>query len=303
MKIKHVSIIAFVTLLVAQSASAQLSSSFYAFAITDQNSLNAYTSPTTGSLVASSMVGNVQNRRINHLATEIARNRVIYGVEDTQTGAVVDIRAHILGGPGAGTNGSILNGNNLATTIGSSTGGGSFFNGAYYLWDDGGTGQGIVRMTLTAGGLIDTISKPWGNNLTGGELGDIAIDASGAMFLFNELRDLYRFDVNNPDPAQPLVLIGNYSLAVGGSGTRQMFIDDLGRIMINSGTTGDWRSLDPLVPGSSTLIPGINLLVGTNTFSDLAPGGRPVGTVIPEPSSMLIGSLGLLALLRRRRSI
>ncbi len=294
-------IITLAAAMITQHASAQFSS-IYAFATTDEGSLNQYTSLTTGSLIASNLVTNTNQFRVNHLATDAARTRVIYGVENIATGALTDVRAAYIAGPAAGQNSSILNGNDISF-IGNSNGGGSFFNGAYYLYDDIGPNQGIVRMTFGTGAFagISSISMPWGINTAGGDLGDIAIDGAGQMFLFNEARDLYSFDLNNSSPSQQLSFIGNYSASVGGTGTRQMFIDDLGRIMINAADTGDWRSLDPLNPGSSTLIPGIDITVGTNTFSDLSSGGRPVGVVIPEPSTALLGGLGLLALFRRKR--
>ncbi len=232
--------------------------------------------------------------RVNHLATDIANNLVIYALMDTTTDDINSIWARNFSNSLLV---DITNGFDLTATVGATSGGASFYNGNYYLWDDDGPDQGLIRFGFDENGLITSMVKPYGNDTTlSNALGDIAIDGSGIMYTLDAFSKLYRMDLNNP--LANLVFLGDYSAYTGGNG--QIFIDEQGRLITRQSGTGDWLSLNPLEPGVLETLPGASSTVGF-VFDDLSEG-RPPGTVIPEPTGLLLGAAGgILGLLRRRR--
>lgn len=106
------------------------------------------------------------------------------------------------------------------------------------------------------------------------------------------------------------------TLDIGGGGTRaivdfnQAYNMGLAGITMGNHLTADILNLDASITVESFSFGGNSLAAGTYSTTDLngsfGTGSQFTGTgnliVIPEPSAALIGGLGLLALLRRRRA-
>ncbi len=285
-----------------QSLKSAAVTDYWAFGVS-QARLYGFTSETTRTTIAFSM-SDVPNSVTNHLATDAAFNRVIYGVNS---------RPAVVGDPSPlegiwawnfedNSAIDITNGYDLAGVIGPTTGGGSFYNGAYYLWDDEGPEQGLVKFTFGIDefaadySLINSMTKPWGD-MTGlnlGSFGDIAIDANGTLFALTATNRLYRMDLK--DPMGSPSLQGDYT---GYASNGQLFIDNLGRLLTRQSGSGNWLRLNPDQPGLIEVISGPTTF---NTYEDLAEG-PVVGVVVPEPSAILfVGLAGSLSFLRRRRT-
>ncbi len=230
----------------------------------------------------------------NHLATDVGRNRLVF------TGNVFMSDFLNLFSYNLGT-GTLTNitpsgpfGGILGSSVGASSGGGSFYNGSYYLWDDTvdfDSEMGLVKIDFNLAGNVSSITKPFGN-YTGsaiGSLGDIAIDSTGIMYLYNSAGQLFSKDLNNAQ--SPIVSLNVQTV----TGNGQLFIDANGRLL-TSLPGGNWGVIDPAT-GNQTPIAGPS--IGSNLFSDLSEGGF-VGVVVPEPSSTLLVGLGALACLTRR---
>lgn len=277
--------------ILATNALAQSVSDYWGFSVRLAGStwLYGYTSESTRTTVRLGLVPS--GSKANHLATDVDNNRLIYAVMDT-AGNITGIEAYSFY---TRTSQVLTNGADLAGMIGQTSGGASFYNGNYYFWDDDGDTQGLVKFTFDGDGLIDTMTKPYGNDTTLGGLGDIAIDGAGIMFALNTANQLYSLDLNNPLAA--LSYIGDYSAYVSNG---QLFIDEEGRLISFQSSTGNWVSLDPNGSGILETITGDPNAVN-QLYDDLSEG-RSVGIVVPEPTGALLVTLsGACALLRRRR--
>lgn len=281
--------------IISQSVNAQTSvGDYWAFGVLDSN-LYGFTSESTRTVISTELTASPNTFRANHLATDTARNRVIYGLHRIDDSTVQSIWAWDFN-TNTRVNISTPNGIDLAF-IGNSTGGAGFYNGDYYLWDDGGAQQGLVRFTFDETGNIASATKPWGNITSVGGLGDIAIDASGMMYILTDGtagNRLYRMDLN--DSLATPVLLGDYSGYVSNG---QLFIDQQGRLLTRQLDSGNWLSLDPLSPGVFEVIPGPAVFA---EYADLSEGAL-VGVVVPEPSgALLLGLAGAVGLSRRKRA-
>ncbi len=297
------------SLLVTTVVHGQNVSNFYGFGVFNQSIYGFNNETTRTLLIADAVPPHPQNANwvepINHLATDASRNRLLYVPQLERLNTVPgETRGMFSYDLASGTVTDITNGFDFEALVGYSTGGGSFYNGDYYLFDDVsssfdtqpgvGAGKGVVKISFNGAGLISSVTKPYGNLDGGvGELGDIAIDASGQMFIFSSTARLYKLNLNNP--VANFQLIGDYSATTQNG---QLMIDNLGRIITRDTVSGDWLSLNPNGPSAPTRITGPAQF---SNYGDLTEGGV-VGVVIPEPSSLLLGAISLLALGRRKRS-
>src|SRR5690606_38179652 len=130
-----VSLLAFTQTLKAQSSVAD----YWGFAVTESAELYGFTSETERVLIAGGAVLTPRpssHLSLNHLATHVAHNRLIYTLGNFAVpSAVLGIFAWDFN---TNSRVDLTNGANVSGLIGSSDGGGGFYNGNYYLWDDGG---------------------------------------------------------------------------------------------------------------------------------------------------------------------
>ncbi|WP_200390679.1 PEP-CTERM sorting domain-containing protein [Roseibacillus ishigakijimensis] len=264
---------------------------YWAFA-TFEASLYGFTSANERVLITSSLTASPTAYAANHLATDSANNRIIYALNELPNNASSDVVAIFEYDLATNTRTNITGTANLASTVGVSLGGGSFYDGAYYLWDDYGSAQGLVRFTFDSNGVINGSSKPYGNDNSIGLLGDIAIDRNGQLFILNADNELYRADLNNTSVSPTLV--GDYSAYLGNG---QLFVDADGQLISRADSSADWVILDPEQPGILGTLTGPSQF---SAYSDLAEGG--IVGVVPEPSATACLLLGGLLSTRRRRN-
>jgi hypothetical protein len=227
------------------------------------------------------------NAHGNHLATDALNNRLLYtkGLGDGNITALYawdfDLGGEVL----------LYSGLNV---VGYSSGGASFWNGSYYLYDDEPSGSpsavGIVKITFNPDGSVDTISKPFGNINPAGGLGDVAIDPSGIMYILSTNGELRSIDLTIETTTPTFTLIGDTGLNGGG----QLFFDPVGNLLVRSGT--NWVIVDPLTAEPVGTING----GASATYADLSSAAL---NPIPEPGSVLLFSMGAcLVLFMRRRA-
>ena len=140
---------------------------------------------------------------------------------------------------------------------------------------------------------------------TGTVNGDITIGGSGTFVIGNTpgtmtfnnnlaLTSISNFEINGFDA-------GQYDLAVGRAGSQAVSFGGTLNLMFASGfnTNGSVKIFDfETYTGTFTTVNPVNLATGFTASFDPATG---YVTVVPEPAAGLLGGLGLLALLRRRR--
>ena len=255
---------------------------YIGFGIQDRN-LYAFTSHSTrvllsGSILSSGSAG-------NHLATDYGNNRLLYtkGLGD---GNITQLYAWDFS-----TDSEVLLYSDL-NVIGQSSGGASFWNGSYYFYDDESTGSpsavGITKVTFDLNGAVATVSKPFGNINPAGGLGDVAINASGLMYILGTDGALRSIDLTVETPTPSFTLIGNTGLDGGG----QLFFDNVGNLLVRSGA--NWVIINPATAGQVGTIAGGS----STTYADLASAA-----VIPEPGTIaLFAGAGMALLIFRRRS-
>ncbi|KFC18013.1 lectin-like domain-containing protein [Epilithonimonas lactis] len=133
-------------------------------------------------LISASILGTVG---ANHLATDASRNRILFTPGGTQ-GAISAYQFS--------TNTVVtVSTSNFLSTLDASGGGGSMYNGDYYIYDDDGTNQGLFRVIFDATGNASSLSKV-ANPVAGFDLGDMAISRSGIVYI-NSGGQIYRLDL------------------------------------------------------------------------------------------------------------
>lgn len=228
----------------------------------------------------------------NHLATDIARNRLLF----TASGTVDYLYAWDLTTQSLSTLQTISLSD--PSDIHTSSGGAAFYNGAYYLLDDVNTGQassyGLTRITFDAAGNVATRTKPYGNTNPAGGLGDLVITPSGILYIHSTGRALWSLDLNNPSATyQRITPIGQ----TVGTDAGQLLLDAQGRLLTRSYDGFEWIIINPLT-GLAAGSVGRNTSV-SRTFADLSDGG--FSAPIPEPSPGALALLVAAALFLRRQ--
>ncbi|WP_312345479.1 beta strand repeat-containing protein [Chryseobacterium binzhouense] len=153
----------------------------------------------------------------NHLATDAARNRMIFA----NNGGQGSIFAYQFA-----TNSVVNLGSGFLSSLNNTTGGAAMYNGDYYIYDDEGSGtlatttQGLWRVTFNASGNASTLTRVAEPvSLTTG-LGDIAISQSGVLYLMTSSNVLYRLNLNTLNlsttaPSSSWSLVGTTTGAAG----------------------------------------------------------------------------------------
>src|SRR5690606_16328736 len=122
---------------------------------------------------------------VNHLATDSENNRLLYtGITWTPQDPLNRVTHFFSYDLTTGTRTTLSP--PPSNLVGTSYGGGGFYDGAYYMFDDNGGQQGIVRATFNPDGSVASWDKPFGNHTLGNGLGDMAIDAEGLMYIYTD---------------------------------------------------------------------------------------------------------------------
>ena len=197
----------------------------------------------------------------NHLAVDPARNRILF-LQNAPLGPA----QHILWEYDFDSDTFAITG-----TIGVSNliaGGATFYNGSYYLYDDGVENR-VVKVNFDASGQI--FSKSVFATGAGINLGDIATDTLRAkMYIMADNSDFYSLDINNPNAG--FSLVGN--LGFGTGIISQLAFDSRGRLIASGPTLNQWQIINPLTATSVATIP---VPFPTTGLFDLATGAAQIG--------------------------
>lgn len=206
----------------------------------------------------------------------------------------------VSGTPGWGGNSYYLGSNTINVSSGVVTGNGDAFHGLT---------QSFAATVGSTGTLW--VAFDWGHDSTntGGTYGGLTFLVGGhggsERALIGNTYDAAGWDVTNSGGASGVSMIGRKSAAAkitlgGGAGA-----DDTIELWVQSGSFSLNADFNPIVSGTALLTgSGLDLagvdsirIMGNNsqTFDNLSI------TSIPEPGAALLGGLGMLALLRRRK--
>ncbi len=248
---------------------------YVGFAVKD-TTLYGFSNLQTATIISSSILS---SSSANHLATDADRNRLLY----TASSATNNVYAWNMTTNSRELLGTITD---FGHSITNSSGGASFWNNAYYLYADQASGGGILKVTFNLDGTIAAVTKPFGNGHPDGGfgLGDIAISATGIMYILQTDGDLYSLDLTvegTPSPNFQTV-----KLAALTSGGGQLFFDQNGELLTR--TQGGANTWSILSPSTGNITGTINAGTTLSDYADLSSA-----PVIPEPSTYLL--LGMSA--------
>lgn len=234
----------------------------------------------------------------NGLATDRDRNRVLF-IDDGDGTAGNSDALYEYDLTGSGTFSFLGNISTVDTPVSFTSGGGGWYQGEYYYWDDrGGAGsEGLIRVTLNGDGSLGsatTIFDPWpGDDF--GDFGDLAIDeATGIIYGTSNdgggQSDFWALDLTD--------LASGRSILATGVDYQQMAFDNTGQLVGVERTVlaaRNWYIIDT-TDGSSTTV----ARQGNFDVYDMANGGLYPA---PEPTTLTLLGFGLActALLGRPR--
>lgn len=274
--------------------------SFVGFGTTEGGKLWGLTEDYTSRVLISDSLG---VDVANHVATDSDRNRIIYRAPDSSTLYAYNLE-----------NSTVSQIGNTSFSPMETNGGGTFYQGKYYLWNDANgasntSAAGLYSYTFDANGNIDSQTHELATSITG-ELGDIVINNQGELFILNNLGiDLYYAGTvgNFIQPRE----IGSVSSSVLYP-TNQMFIDPEGRMLTpTSGgryyPPGYLRIVPPtgystnFIPSSGEGSIGNPIgSMGHDDWVDLSDGLRFKTASVPEVSTFLLLGLGSVFLIFKR---
>ncbi|UFH33676.1 hypothetical protein LNP04_08225 [Chryseobacterium sp. C-71] len=212
----------------------------------------------------------------NHMTTDASRNRVLFANNIGQ-GSLFAYQFS--------TNTVVNVGSGFLSSLGDASGGAAMYNNDYFIYDDTGTtSQGLWRVTFNASGNASTLTKVV-DPISGIDLGDIAINSSGMVYLIASTGALYKLDLSSLNlsittPSSAWISVGTTGSA---SGTQLFFGangDLIGSnngnlIRIDPNNAANLGTISTLTSGYSwgdiSEAPSVGFSCGTDTDSDGIP--------------------------------
>ncbi|MCI3938281.1 thrombospondin type 3 repeat-containing protein [Chryseobacterium aahli] len=212
----------------------------------------------------------------NHMTTDASRNRVLFANNIAQ-GSLFAYQFS--------TNTVVNVGSGFLSSLGDASGGAAMYNNDYFIYDDTGTtSQGLWRVTFNASGNASTLTKVV-DPISGIDLGDIAINSSGMVYLIASTGALYKLDLSSLNlsittPSSAWISVGTTASA---SGTQLFFGangDLIGSnngnlIRIDPNNAANLGTISTLTSGYSwgdiSEAPSVGFSCGTDTDSDGIP--------------------------------